>query len=105
MDRYRTGRTGAVSSGRRRNPHRRIRVQRPLVLTEVLPKAAAVFGDYGLSDAALLGVVLGKAKPGGHLPFELPSSKVAVERQYPDVPNDSTHPLFPHGFGLSYSRR
>lgn len=81
------------------------KLTRPLVLTEVLPRADVVFGDYGISDAALLGVVLGKAKPGGHLPFELPSSMVAVEHQLPDVPNDSTHPLFPYGFGLSYSRR
>ena len=42
----------------------------------------------------------GKAKAKGHLPFELPSSMAAVEKQDPAVPNDSEKPLFKHGFGL-----
>jgi len=44
----------------------------------------------------------GDRKPGGRLPFELPSSMAAVQAQYADVPDDTADPLFRRGFGLSY---
>jgi len=47
-------------------------------------------------------VLTGKAKPQGHLPFELPSSMAEVTAQLEDVPHDTAHPLYPFGFGLSY---
>ena len=53
------------------------------------------------SDAALLDVIFGKAKPEGKLPFELPSSMEAVRKQKEDVPYDSEKPLYKFGFGLS----
>jgi len=55
-----------------------------------------------VSDAALLAVVTGKAKPGGKLPFELPSSMAEVTAQASDVPYDTRNPLFGFGFGLEY---
>ena len=61
-----------------------------------------MIGNFGVSDAALLDVLVGRAKPEGRLPFELPSSMDAVRAQYSDVPHDSARPLFPFGFGLRY---
>ncbi|WP_432104191.1 glycoside hydrolase family 3 C-terminal domain-containing protein [Streptomyces sp. bgisy091] len=55
----------------------------------------------GPSDAALMDVVFGRAKPGGRLPFELPRSMDAVQASRPDVPNDTVDPLFPYGSGFT----
>ncbi|MHA7180589.1 glycoside hydrolase family 3 protein [Arthrobacter sp. MDB2-24] len=77
---------------------------RPLILGNVVEHADALLADYGVSDGVLLDVLRGKGEPGGRLPFELPSSMAEVEAQLPDVPNDTAHPLFPAGFGLSYTR-
>jgi len=79
-----------------------IYLDRPAVIPEISAKAKALLANYGASDAALLDVVFGKAKPGGRLPFELPSSMEAVRKQKEDVPYDSEKPLYPFGFGLSY---
>jgi beta-glucosidase len=78
------------------------KLDRPLILTNVVDRAAAVLANYGVSDEVLLETILGKRKPGGTLPFELPSSEAAVAAQLEDVPDDSEDPLFEHGFGLSY---
>ena len=78
------------------------KLDRPLILTDVTKGAAAVLANYGVSDAVLLDTILGKRTPGGHLPFELPSSEEAVAAQLGDVPDDSAQPLFRRGFGLSY---
>ena len=40
----------------------------------------------------------GRVRPEGRLPFELPSSMAAVEKQRPDLPDDSVAPLYPVGF-------
>lgn len=77
-------------------------LDRPLILTDVVDRAAAVLANYGVSDDVLLETILGERRPGGELPFELPSSMAAVEAQAEDVPDDSADPLFEHGFGLSY---
>src|SRR5277367_3618643 len=71
-------------------------------LTNVTPHATALLGDFGISDEALLALITGMVSPGGHLPFELPSSVEAVKQQKSDVPHDSQSPLFPFGFGLQY---
>lgn len=76
-------------------------LDRPAILTALLPKVAALVGDFGIEDAPLLDVLAGDAQPQGRLPFELPSSLEAVARQLPDVPHDSDDPLFPIGFGLA----
>lgn len=77
-------------------------LDRPAVIPEINAQAAAVLANFGASDAALLDVVFGKAKPEGKLPFELPSSMDAVRKQKEDVPHDSENPLYTFGHGLSY---
>jgi len=77
-------------------------LDRPAVIPEISAAAKGLFGEYGASDAAVLDVVFGKARPEGKLPFELPSSMEAVRKQRTDVPRDSENPLYPFGFGLSY---
>ena len=77
-----------------------IYLDRPAVIPEISAAAQALLADYGASDAAVLDVIFGRARPEGKLPFELPSSMDAVRRQLTDVPYDSENPLYPFGFGL-----
>ena len=77
-------------------------LDRPAILTPLKDQARALIGNFGVSDAALIDVLTGRARPEGKLPFELPSSMDAVRAQHSDVPHDSTRPLYPFGFGLSY---
>jgi len=77
-------------------------LDRPAVMTALLPHVQGLFGDFGITDEALLEVMFGEAEPEGRLPFELPSSMAAVEAQMSDLPHDSESPLFPIGFGLRY---
>jgi beta-glucosidase len=71
---------------------------RPAILGEVDKMADAILVNFGVSDDALLDVVTGKVSAIGRLPFELPSSMAAVERQDPALPDDSKDPLYPVGF-------
>ena len=80
-----------------------IYLDRAAVIPEVADGAAALLASFGATDEALLEIVLGRAAPTGALPFELPSSMESVRRQRPDVPYDSTDPLFPFGYGLAYT--
>lgn len=77
-------------------------LDRPAIVTPLLPYITALMGDFGVEDRALLEVVAGEGKPEGRLPFELPSSAEAVVAQSPDLPSDSKFPAFPRGFGLTY---
>ena len=77
-------------------------LERPLILTNVKDHAAVLLGDFGLADEALMEVITGKIKPEGKLPFELPSSVEAVEKQRSDLPHDSAAPLYKIGYGLRY---
>jgi len=61
-----------------------------------------ITAEFGTNDAAVLDVIFGKVKPGGKLPFELPSSMEAVRVQKEDVPYDSKVPLYKFGYGLNY---
>jgi beta-glucosidase len=79
-----------------------IYLERPAVMPELAAAAAGIVANFGASDAAVLDVLFGRFKPSATLPFELPSSMAAVRAQKPDVPRDSTDPLFPYGFGLRY---
>jgi beta-glucosidase len=76
-------------------------MDRPAILTNVRPKAAALIAIFGASDAALLDVLSGRARAAGHLPFELPSSMEAVEGQDSAVADDSFRPLYPVGAGAT----
>ena len=77
-------------------------LDRPAILTALRGVATALVANFGVSDAALLDVLTGRAKPEGRLPFELPSSMSEVEAQKSDVPRDTKRPLYPFGFGLRY---
>ena len=77
-------------------------LDRPAILTPIRDRARALIGNFGVSDAALIDVLVGRARPEGKLPFELPSSMEAVQAQRSDVPHDSQRPLYPFGFGRSY---
>ena len=79
------------------------KLDRPLVLTNVVDSAGAVLANYGVSDTVLMQTIAGQRQPGGDLPFELPSSMAAVQTQLSDVPDDSADPLFPVGYGLEYA--
>ena len=79
-----------------------IYLDRPAVIPEISAKARGLLADFGASDVAVMDVIFGKDKPGGHLPIELPSSMDAVRAQKEDVPYDSKNPLYKFGYGLSY---
>jgi beta-glucosidase len=81
-----------------------IYLDRPAVIPELAGAAAGLLANFGAGDAAVLDIIFGRARPGGKLPFELPSSMEAVLRQHPDVPYDSERPLFPFGHGLGYAK-
>ena len=77
-------------------------LDRPAILMPLKTMARAIVANFGVSDAALLDVLAGRAKPEGNLPFELPASMEAVVAQRSDVPHDSARPLYPLGFGRRY---
>ncbi|HWB91031.1 MAG TPA: glycoside hydrolase family 3 N-terminal domain-containing protein [Puia sp.] len=79
-----------------------IYLDRPAVIPGISAKARGLLADFGASDVAVLDVIFGKDKPGGHLPIELPSSMDAVRTQKEDLPHDSKDPLYKFGYGLSY---
>ena len=72
------------------------------ILTPIRERAQGLVANFGVSDAALLDVLTGRAAFAGKLPFELPSSMEAVVAQRSDVAHDSANPLYPLGFGLRY---
>ncbi|HEY4568641.1 MAG TPA: glycoside hydrolase family 3 N-terminal domain-containing protein, partial [Kribbella sp.] len=78
-------------------------LERPAVIPEIAAEAIGLLANFGANDAALLDIVFGRFSPTGRLPFELPSSMEAVRNQKEDVPYDSENPLFPFGFGLTYT--
>lgn len=82
-----------------------IDLDRPAVIPELADAAGAVIAVFGATDVVLLDLIFGNSEPTGRLPFEMPSSMEAVERQLTDLPADSEDPLFPLGFGLRYERR
>jgi beta-glucosidase len=79
-----------------------IYLDRPAILDSLRDRAAALIGNFGVSDVALLDVVTGKAQPEGKLPFELPSSMQEVQAQRSDIAHDTAHPLYRIGYGLRY---
>jgi beta-glucosidase len=75
-------------------------LERPAILTPLLPHASVLIGDFGASDENLLKLLFGEAPFTGHLPFDLPRSMAAVERSKEDLPFDTEDPLFRHGFRI-----
>ena len=79
-----------------------IYLDRPAILTNVAPAAAAILANFGATDAALFDVLTGRIAPAGKLPFELPRSMDSVRKQRPGAPHDSGDPLYPISSGKSY---
>ncbi|MCC6929710.1 MAG: glycoside hydrolase family 3 protein [Gemmatimonadaceae bacterium] len=75
-------------------------LDRPAILTPLKERARVLIGNFGVSDAALLDVVAGKARAQGKLPFALPSSMASVEAQRGDTPHDLKRPLYSFGAGI-----
>ena len=69
-------------------------LDRPAILTALVPFAKVLIGEFGANDDAVFDVLSGKVKPVGRLPFELPRSMEAVAAQRADVPHDSHAPLY-----------
>ena len=78
-----------------------VALDRPAVLTPFADALAGLTVSFGTSDRALLDAWTGRIAPLGRLPFELPRSMAAVEASRPDVPSDTTDPLYPYGAGLT----
>ena len=70
-------------------------LDRPAILSALLPFAKTLIADFGASDDALMDALTGRVAPVGRLPFELPRSMDAVRAQKGDVPHDSPSPLYP----------
>lgn len=77
-------------------------LERPAILTEIEKMSKGVIAEFGTSDEVLTDILFGKINPTAKMPFELPSSWEAVQKQLEDVPYDSENPLYPFGHGLSY---
>ncbi|MEM7033733.1 MAG: glycoside hydrolase family 3 N-terminal domain-containing protein [Chloroflexota bacterium] len=77
-------------------------LDRPAVIPEIAEASAALLGEFGADDTAILDVIFGQFNPSGKLPFELPRTMEAVQQQKPDLPYDSNNPLFSFGHGLNY---
>ncbi|MEJ1961425.1 MAG: glycoside hydrolase family 3 N-terminal domain-containing protein [Gammaproteobacteria bacterium] len=86
---------------------------RPQAVTEVAQKANALLeGWYPGQEGgtAIADVLFGDANPGGKLPVTIPRSVGQLPLTYNEKPSshrgylfDSKEPLFPFGFGLSYT--
>lgn len=74
-------------------------LERPAVLTPLLPHVAAIVGHFGASDQVIVDAVQGLTDFTGRLPFDLPRSMAAVEASREDVPFDTADPLFRAGDG------
>jgi beta-glucosidase len=82
-----------------------IYLERPAILTPLATEAAAIIGNFGIEEPALLEVLFGDASPEGNLPFDLPRSMAAVVTSSSDAPFDTEDPLFSFGHGLRYDQR
>jgi len=78
-------------------------LERPAVLTALLPHVAAIVGHFGASDQVIVDAVRGATECAGRLPFDLPRSMAAVEGSREDVPFDTPNPLFRAGLKGSAS--
>jgi beta-glucosidase len=71
-----------------------VTLDRPAVLTPLLPFCAALAGTYDTGGPAYIAALPGAVRPRGTLPFDLPRSMQAVRDRQSDVPNDTRDPLF-----------
>ncbi|MFT4855779.1 MAG: beta-glucosidase [Algoriphagus sp.] len=79
--------------------------RQPYVLDEAsgVRNAAGILATFGVSDAAVMDIIMGKFNPTGKLPFALAKTSSAIVKQDPDAPGyPEEDTLFPFGFGLTY---
>ena len=79
--------------------------RQPYVLDEGsgLLHAAGILATFGVGDAAVMDIIMGKFNPTGRLPYSLAKTSAAVIKQDPDAPGyPEKDTLFPFGFGLNY---
>ncbi|MFJ5758776.1 glycoside hydrolase family 3 N-terminal domain-containing protein [Neobacillus sp. NPDC093182] len=86
------------------------------LINELEPNAAALIGTFGTLQEAAFDVITGEFNPVGKLPFAIPASAKAVEREVGDVPSfapeeykhftykTKTGDKYEFGFGLSYNQ-
>jgi beta-glucosidase len=79
----------------------------PYVLDDAsgVKSAGALIATFGVSDAAQLDIISGKAKPQARLPFALPRSTKSVLEQHPDAPGyaeTKDGALFEFGYGIGF---
>ncbi|WP_341942407.1 glycoside hydrolase family 3 N-terminal domain-containing protein [Microbacterium sp. LWH10-1.2] len=78
-----------------------VNLDRPGILTPLVPFASALVVDFGTSDEAVLAALSGRIALRGTLPVEIPRSMEAVRRSRADVPGDTADPLYPLRSGLT----
>lgn len=61
---------------------------RPVVLSEIEPKADAILVSFSVQHQALLDIISGKNEPSALLPMQMPADMKTVEEQHEDVPRD-----------------
>ena len=61
---------------------------RPVVLSEIEPKADAILISFNVQHQALLDIISGKNEPSALLPMQMPADMKTVEEQHEDVPRD-----------------
>lgn len=86
---------------------------RPLAVPEVVEAVPALLEGWYLGQEtgrAVANVLFGETNPSGHLPITIPRSVGQLPRFYNHKPSalrgylfDSTEPLIPFGYGLSYT--
>jgi beta-glucosidase len=76
-----------------------VTVDRPPVLTPLLPHVAVLTVSYGTGDEAFVDALTGVVPAQGRLPFDLPRSMEQVRQHPEDVPGYDD-PLFAFGDGL-----
>jgi beta-glucosidase len=74
-----------------------VHLERPAVLTPLLPHVAATVAVFGSSDAAVLEALTRPGAARGILPFDVPSTIASVVASRVDVPGDAAEPLFRAG--------
>ena len=84
------------------------------LINELEPNAAALIGTFGTLQEAVFDVITGVSNPVGKLPFAIPASAEAVEKEVGDVPSfapeeykhftykNKNGDKYGYGFGLSY---
>lgn len=63
-----------------------VNLDRPAVLTPLLPVASVLTATYGTSDEAFVDALSGVVAPRGRLPFDLPRSMDGVRAHAEDQP-------------------